>query len=85
MRSANGLWFEPPYTWAEQEMFEGYRDGIDLDQPEPSLNRSMSYRHGFANGRSDRAGAVRGTANELRKIADECIAADDAAMSFAGS
>ncbi len=41
---------------ANQEMVEGYRDGFDLDNPEPSDNRSHSYRHGFANGRADKLG-----------------------------
>lgn len=41
---------------ANKEMVEGYRDGFDLDNPEPSDNRSHSYRHGFANGRADRLG-----------------------------
>ena len=38
---------------ANAEMIEGFRDGYDLDAPEPSANRSHSYRHGFANGRDD--------------------------------
>ncbi len=63
-------------TWPEREMREGYRDGFNLDNPEPSLNRSASYRHGFANGRDDRRLRPRATAAELRKMADEAIAAD---------
>ena len=39
---------------ANDEMLEGYRDGLDLDNPEPSANRSHSYRHGFTNGRADK-------------------------------
>lgn len=39
---------------ANADMIEGYRDGLDLDNPEPSGNRSHSYRHGFLSGRSDR-------------------------------
>lgn len=38
---------------ANAEMIEGFRDGYDLSSPEPSANRSASYRHGFANGRDD--------------------------------
>jgi len=34
-------------------MVEGFMDGYDLTAPEPSANRSHSYRHGFANGRDD--------------------------------
>jgi hypothetical protein len=47
----------------EQEMVDGYRDGHDLDAPEPSQNRSRSYRHGFANGRDDRRGKPRAPRN----------------------
>lgn len=35
---------------ANSEMLEGFLDGYDLSLPEPSANRSHSYRHGFANG-----------------------------------
>lgn len=38
---------------ADQEMVEGYIDGFNLNNPEPSSNRSASYRHGFQNGRDD--------------------------------
>ena len=38
---------------ANADMIEGFRDGYDLTAPEPSANRSASYRHGFANGRDD--------------------------------
>lgn len=41
---------------ANDEMVEGYLDGFDLDNPEPSDNRSHSYRHGFVNGRADKLG-----------------------------
>ena len=39
---------------ANDEMIQGYMDGLDLSLPEPSDNRTHSYRHGFANGRVDR-------------------------------
>ncbi len=45
---------------ANDEMIQGYRDGLDPNNPEPSANRSHSYRHGFANGRDDRRGEPRG-------------------------
>lgn len=61
------------------EMIEGYRDGRDGSSPEPSSNRSRSYRHGFANGRDDLSGTPRASAHELREIADYCIAMDEAA------
>lgn len=68
---------------ANDEMVEGYRDGFNRDNPEPSANRSHSYRHGFANGRADRSGKGRGvTADELRRMADEAMDADDAALSY---
>jgi hypothetical protein len=35
------------------EMTDGYRDGLDPDSPEPSANRTQSYRYGFLNGRDD--------------------------------
>lgn len=38
---------------AEDEMVEGYIDGRDPDNPEPSANRSAAYRHGFQSGRDD--------------------------------
>jgi hypothetical protein len=38
---------------ANDEMVEGYRDGLRKGSPEPSSNRTRSYRHGFANGRAD--------------------------------
>jgi len=48
------------------EMKEGYRDGLDPDSPEPSANRSASYRHGFQVGRNDRAGVPgKGAARNL--------------------
>jgi hypothetical protein len=58
------------------EMVDGYRDGRNLDNPEPSANRSESYRHGFLNGRDDRAGSPRALASELRLAADAAIARD---------
>lgn len=36
------------------DMTDGYLDGMDLDMPEPSANRSATYRHGFRMGRNDR-------------------------------
>mgnify|MGYP001104541154 CR=1 FL=1 len=39
--------------WANDEMVQGYRDGLDKDSPDPSANRTRSYRHGFANARAD--------------------------------
>ncbi len=59
------------------EMVEGYRDGFDLSNPEPSANRSRSYRHGFANGRGDQSGKGRGLSyDELNRLADEAMTLD---------
>lgn len=41
---------------ANDECVQGYRDGFDLDCPEPSANRTHAYRHGFECGRADRNG-----------------------------
>jgi hypothetical protein len=62
---------------ADQEMIEGYRDGLDLNCPEPSSNRSHSYRHGFANGRDDRKGKPRASFEELTRQADGAMMRDD--------
>lgn len=63
---------------ANDEMMLGYFDGWDLDAPEPSENRSHSYRHGFANARDDRRGKPRASAEELRRMADLAMAKDEA-------
>lgn len=39
---------------ANPEMVQGYMDGYDLNAPEPSANRSHSYRHGFWVGRAEK-------------------------------
>lgn len=58
------------------QMIEGYRDGRDPDCPEPSANRSVSYVHGFLNGRDDSAASPRAPASVLRRAADAAIARD---------
>lgn len=62
---------------ANDEMAAGYLDGLDPTSPEPSDNRSHSYRHGFANGRDDRANGPRTTADELRRQARLAMDLDD--------
>jgi len=62
---------------ANDETILGYWDGFDLDSPEPTMNRSASYRHGFANGRDDRNRSPRASAETLRQLADEVMATDD--------
>lgn len=63
---------------ANDEMVSGYLDGFDASSPEPSENRAHSYRHGFANGRDDRARKPRALAAELRRLADIAEAEDEA-------
>ena len=58
------------------EMTDGYLDGLKTDNPEPSANRSASYRHGFANGRDDLAHSPRLPAQVLRLLADQAIRED---------
>jgi hypothetical protein len=65
------LMFDP-----ESEMLQGYLDGLNLDNPNPSSNRSHSYRHGFANGRDDRRKKPRASASTLREWADDAIEKD---------
>lgn len=65
--------------WSEDEMLQGYLDGFDPESPDPSDNRSKSYRHGFANGRDDRAHKPRASASTLRQEAKKAIAEDTAA------
>ena len=62
---------------ANQEMVDGYMDGLDLSSPEPSDNRSQSYRHGFANGRDDRRGKPRDTFAAILAQADAAMEADE--------
>lgn len=64
---------------ANTDMIEGFLDGYDLTAPEPSANRSHSYRHGFANGRDDRRGQPRYTYANILAMADAAMNADDAA------
>lgn len=60
---------------ANQEMIDGYLDGRDINSPEPSENRSRSYRHGFLAGRSDLHGPTR-SFSEMVEMADAAMAAD---------
>lgn len=61
---------------AMAEMTEGYCDGLRPDSPEPSANRSASYRHGFRNGRSDRAGVAPFSLGRLLVDSAHAIAED---------
>lgn len=63
---------------ANDDMIEGFRDGYDLTAPEPSTNRSESYRHGFANGRADKTGVSRGFSfGQLNVMADVAMLMDE--------
>ena len=63
---------------ANDDTLQGYFDGLDVSSPEPSANRSRSYRHGFANARDDRAGRPRAAFDELVAAAEQAMAADAA-------
>lgn len=62
---------------ANDEMIEGFRDGYDLACPEPSENRSHSYRHGFKAGRMDKGVVPRVGAQEMRRQAEIAMLKDD--------
>jgi hypothetical protein len=61
---------------ADEDLLQGYLDGLRADSPLPSGNRSDSYRHGFENGRDDLAHHPRAPAADLREMADMAIALD---------
>lgn len=63
---------------ANAEMMQGYMDGGDPDAPEPSANRSRSYRHGFMCRRADAAGKKLNGAPVVRAMADDAMKADAA-------
>lgn len=62
---------------ANADMIEGYMDGRDLDAPEPSANRSHSYRHGFTVGRSEKNNKRLGTFEQVIRMADEAMQKDE--------
>lgn len=61
---------------ANAEMIEGYKDGYDLTAPEPSVNRSHSYRHSFWIGRSEKMKLPLPTYQQLELRAELAIIAD---------
>lgn len=63
---------------ANADMVEGYLDGLDMNNPEPSANRPRSYRHGFSNARDDRRGKPRDSFANILRQADEAMALDEA-------
>lgn len=66
----------PATVVVTDDMVEGYKDGGDPNSPEPSANRSASYRHGFANGRDDLRRDPRASASVLRREAAEALEKD---------
>jgi hypothetical protein len=61
---------------ANAEMIEGFVDGYDLSNPEPSDNRSRSYRHGFRSGRADKGLPRKESFDEVRAMAEEAMKLD---------
>jgi len=61
---------------ANDDMAQGYLDGRDLNSPEPSGNRSHSYRHGFMVGRSEKLGRKAGSYERLVRAADVAMGKD---------
>jgi hypothetical protein len=59
-----------------QEMILGYREGRKADSPEPSDNRTHSYRHGFKAGRNDLSPEPLLTADTMRKLAEDAYKLD---------
>jgi hypothetical protein len=63
---------------ANDEMVQGFTDGYNPDAPEPSANRSASYRHGFMVGRRDNdKSAPPCSAAGLERRADAAMNEDD--------
>lgn len=62
---------------ANDEMVLGFREGYNLSNPEPSGNRSASYRHGFMCARIDKGLMKSPGAGVLDQLADQAMAADD--------
>jgi hypothetical protein len=71
-------WIDSLPADINREMVRGYIDGRNPDSPEPSENRSHSYRHGFANGRDDLRRSPRTSATRLREMAAEAEMKDAA-------
>lgn len=65
-------------SFGEQEMVDGYHDGRDPESPEPSENRSASYRHGFRSGRADLGRPRAQSFDETRAAAQRAIDDDNA-------
>lgn len=66
----------PQTTPANADMVEGFMDGYDLSNPEPSDNRSRSYRHGFRSGRADKGFPRKESFEEVLAMADDAMRKD---------
>jgi len=62
---------------ANAEMIEGFMDGYDLSNPEPSENRSHSYRHGFRSGRADKGFPRKESYEQVLAMAEEAMRKDE--------
>lgn len=62
---------------ANDDMIEGYYDGRDPDSPEPSANRSASYRHGHAVGRAEIENRRLGSFDAVVAAADRAMTEDE--------
>lgn len=65
---------------ANDEMVQGFRDGYNISNPEPSGNRTASYRHGFMVARIDKGMMASPGIDALEMLADQAMAADEAGM-----
>jgi hypothetical protein len=67
---------------SDEEVVEGYFDGrkSDLDDLPKGSNRSDGYKHGWRNGRDDRKGSPRSSADVLRQEASDIAAREHAAL-----
>lgn len=61
---------------ANDDMIDGYKDGRDLNAPEPSTNRSRSYRRGFSVGRAEKENRRLGSFEQVTYMADEAMRLD---------
>lgn len=64
-------------TPANAEMVQGFMDGYDLSNPEPSKNRSHSYRHGFRSGRADKGFSRKESFEQVLAMAENAMRKDE--------
>jgi hypothetical protein len=60
----------PTIAMSDDEFVAGYLDGRDPNSPEPSDNRSHSYRHSFMVGRAEIEGKPIAAGTSRRSAAD---------------